>query len=88
MCFVDEGDDGDVGFGLFPEVAEADGWGWLLLVGFFWFCPVVSSYADCVPPDDFYYGERVFVLEGLLDDVLWVVWFFGHGYRRWRFPHP
>ncbi len=52
---VDEGDDGDVGFGLFPEVADADGWGWLLLVGFFWFCPVVSSYADCVPPDDFYY---------------------------------
>lgn len=43
MGFVDEGDDGDVGFGLFPEVADADGWGGGVLVGFFWFCPVVSS---------------------------------------------
>lgn len=41
--FVDECDDGDVGFGLFPEVADADAWGWFLLVGFFWFGPVVSS---------------------------------------------
>gem|GEM_PF-6264911 len=41
--FVDEGDDGDVGVGLFPEVADADGGGGLVLVGFFGGGPVVSS---------------------------------------------
>lgn len=41
--FVDEADDGDVGVGLFPEVADADGGCWLVLVGFFGGGPVVSS---------------------------------------------